>query len=101
MGGGRRCPPAGALSQPLFQGTLIELESELREAGCGIEVLGEGGETITTSCIAYVDDIALLAPDMESLRRAFKIADRWAVRMRISTHCWPGEERGTGIREGG
>jgi hypothetical protein len=75
----------------MFQGTLVELETELREAGCGIEIQDGGGKVRLVSCIAYVDDIALLAPDMESLRKAIKIAGRWAARMWMRLNVGPGK----------
>ena len=67
-------PQGGTLSQPLFQSTLVELEAELQAAGCGTVIAGSDGNELRVACIAYVDDVVLLAKDIEGLRRAVKIA---------------------------
>ena len=43
------------------------------------------------ACLAYVDDIVLLAPDIESLRKAIKIAEQWGRWVRMKFNTGPGK----------
>ena len=82
-------PQGGALSTPLFQSILPELERELRKAGCGVAIGRHGGEQSFISCLGYVDDLAILASSAKMLRRALKIAHQWAQRVRIRWNVGP------------
>ena len=77
-------PQGGSLSSPLFQSVLPELEQELTNAGCGIWI-----DEVFVSCLGYVDDLVLLASSANMLRRALRIAQEWARRVRIWWNIGP------------
>ncbi len=53
--------------------------------------VGSGTKSLLICCLAFVDDIVLLARSAEALQRALNIAEAWAVSVRIKWDI--GEEK--------
>ena len=68
----------GAVESPFLYNCFVNaLAEELRGFGLGVQVAG-----ILTPCLLYADDIALLAPSIECLRRMNQVASDYARRNR-------------------
>ena len=75
-------PQGGSLSTPLFQSTLPELEEELRANKCGVWI-GHADRRTFVACLGCVDGLAFVASSASMLRKALRIAQRWAQRVRL------------------
>ena len=75
-------PQGGALSQLLFQVTLIDMEEELRHTCNGVEV-DWAGIALKIWCLLFVDDVMVAADSPQDLQRMMNVVAKWANRLRI------------------
>ena len=82
-------PQGGALSLCLFIIILLSLYRELCSLGVGVKIKDSQGTYHTICLRAFVDDLVLLATDIDTLHKALGTVTAWARRLRLKLNVGP------------